>query len=85
MAQVMSPREQAFVLITCETDSETQIAEQIKTLSGVKEVAMTRGAHDILVSIEAHDVESLKSTIDEKIRGISGIRATTTLVIAGSL
>ncbi len=85
MAQVMSPREQAFVLITCETDSETKVAEQIKTLHGVKEVAMTTGSHDILVNIEAHDVESLKTTIEEKIRGISGIRATTTLVIAGSL
>lgn len=85
MAQVMSPREQAFVLITCETGSEIHVAEQIKPLSGVKEVAMTRGTHDILVSIVAHDVESLKSTIEEKIRGIPGIRATTTLVIAGSL
>ena len=85
MAQVMSPREQAFVLITCETGSETQVAEQIKTISGTKEVAMTSGSHDILVSVQAHDVEALKTTIDEKIRGISGIRATTTLVIAGSL
>ncbi len=85
MAQVMSPREQAFVLITCETGSEFHVADQIKNIHGVNEVAMTTGSHDILVSVQAHDVESLKDTIDEKIRGIAGIRATTTLVIAGRL
>ena len=85
MSQIMAPREQAFVLLTCETGFETHVAEQIRSLAGVKEVAMTSGSHDMLVGIEAYDVQSLKSTIDEKIRGISGIRATTTLVIAGHL
>ena len=70
----------AYIMITCETGSEESISEEIKSIDGVKEIQSTFGAYDILVKIELSTIEDLRDAVTYKIRKISKIRATTTIV-----
>ena len=49
---------------------------------GVKECVRTTGPYDILAIIESNTVELLKEIIENNIRKIPHVNATTTLVIA---
>ncbi len=70
----------AFVMINCETGHETDVIEQIRSIQGIKEAIRTNGPHDILSSIEAPTVDSLREIIEHKIRKTPHVKATTTLI-----
>jgi len=70
----------AYVLINCEIGAEVFIISQLKEIDLVKEVHGTFGAYDIVVLVEADTVESLRETINRKIRKIEKIRSTLTLM-----
>ena len=70
----------AFVLINCELGSEETVISELKSIEGVKEVHGTFGAYDILAKVESDQVEKLRETITWKIRKISKIRSTLTLM-----
>ena len=73
-----------YVLINCELGSEEVVISELKSIDGVKEVHGTFGAYDILAKVESDQVEKLRETITWKIRKISKIRSTLTLMgIAG--
>ena len=74
--------ETTCVMINCESGSEGRIIDEIREIHGVKECVRTTGPHDILAIIESRTVESLKEIIENKIRKIPNVHATTTLVIA---
>ena len=63
--------ETTCVMINCESG-----------IPGVKECVRTTGPHDILAIVESNTVESIKEIIENKIRKIPNVHATTTLVIA---
>jgi DNA-binding Lrp family transcriptional regulator len=48
-------------------------------------VCQTTGPYDILAIVESNTVESLKEIIENRIRKIPNVIATTTLVIASRL
>ncbi|MDE1861680.1 MAG: Lrp/AsnC ligand binding domain-containing protein [Thaumarchaeota archaeon] len=79
-AEVQSKAETAFVMINCEAGQEANVIEQIRAISGVKEAFRTNGQHDILSSVEASSVESLREIIDQRIRKTPHVRSTTTLI-----
>jgi len=70
----------AYVLINCELGSEEQIIDELKHISGVKEIHGTFGAYDILAKVESDTVEKLRETITWEIRKIPKIRSTLTLI-----
>lgn len=70
----------AFVMINCETGHETDVIEQVRSINGIKEVIRTNGRHDILSSIEAPTVESLRDIIEHRIRKTPHVKSTTTLI-----
>ena len=70
----------AYIMITCESGSEGTIREELESIDGVKEIQSTFGAYDILAKIESPTIESLRDIIVHRIRKISKIRATTTVV-----
>ncbi|MFB5606183.1 MAG: Lrp/AsnC ligand binding domain-containing protein [Nitrosarchaeum sp.] len=70
----------AFVLINCELGSEESVISELKSISGVTEVHGVFGAYDILARVESKEVETLRETITWKIRKISKIRSTLTLM-----
>ena len=69
-------------MINCESGSEGRIIDEIREINGVKECVRTTGPYDILAIIESNTVESLKEIIENNIRKIQHVHATTTLVIA---
>jgi len=74
--------ETTCVMINCESGSEVSVIDEIRDIPGVKECVRTTGPHDILAIVESNTVESIKEIIENKIRKIPNVHATTTLVIA---
>ncbi len=70
----------AFVLISCDLGFDVEIIDEIKQLEDVKEVRGVFGAYDILVKLESANVENLRDTITWKIRKLSRVRSTLTLM-----
>ena len=71
---------EAFVLINCDLGAEDEIIQNLKGLYNVIEVAGTFGAYDIIVKVEAENNEQLRETIAWRIRKMSKIRSTLTLM-----
>ncbi|MFP6577493.1 MAG: Lrp/AsnC ligand binding domain-containing protein [Candidatus Nitrosopelagicus sp.] len=71
---------EAFVLINCDLGAEDEIIQNLKGLDNVIEVAGTFGAYDIIVKVEAENNEQLRETIAWRIRKMSKIRSTLTLM-----
>jgi DNA-binding Lrp family transcriptional regulator len=76
----------AFILIDVEARHEDRLLEKLVTLPEVVEVHSVHGAVDMLVKIEltrdllASDAEVIGQFTSEKIRKITGVRATQTLI-----
>ena len=70
----------AYVLINCDLGFDTEIIDEIKQLEEVKEVHGIFGAYDIIVRLESDNVENLKDVITWKIRKLSSVRSTLTLM-----
>ena len=71
----------AFVLISCDLGFDAEIIEELKHLSDVKEAHGIFGAYDIIVKLESDNVENLKDVITWKIRKLSRVRSTLTLMV----
>jgi DNA-binding Lrp family transcriptional regulator len=82
--EIRQNTETTCIMINCEAGSENTVIDKIQTIPGVKECLRTSGPYDILAIIESNSVESLKEIIENKIRTIPQIRATT-LVISSQL
>ena len=70
----------AYVLINCDLGFDVEIIDEIKQLDEVKEVRGVYGAYDIIVRLESDNVENLKDVITWKIRKLSRVRSTLTLM-----
>jgi DNA-binding Lrp family transcriptional regulator len=69
-----------YILANCTLGSEERIIKEIAELPEVKEVRGTYGVHDIFVKVKSDTIESLNHTITVKIRRISGITSTVTMI-----
>jgi DNA-binding Lrp family transcriptional regulator len=80
----------AFILISVEARHEERLIEKLFALPEVIEVHAVHGAVDMLVKIEltrdllASDAEVIGHFINDKVRRITGIRATQTLIPGSS-
>jgi DNA-binding Lrp family transcriptional regulator len=70
----------AYVLINCDLGSEETVILELKSIEGVTEVHGIFGAYDILAKVESNQTETLREIITWKIRKISKIRSTLTLM-----
>ena len=70
----------AYILANCTLGSEERIIKEIAELPEVKEVRGTYGVHDIFDKVKSDTIESLNHTITVKIRRISGITSTVTMI-----
>jgi len=70
----------AYVLINCNIGSEESVMSKLKEIDLVKEVHGTFGFYDVMGVVEADTVESIRETINRKIRKIEKIRSTLTLM-----
>ncbi len=69
----------AYVLVICDLGSEEQVIEELKHLSGIKEVFGVFGAYDILVKLESANEKNLSDVITW-IRKLSRVSSTLTLM-----
>jgi DNA-binding Lrp family transcriptional regulator len=70
----------AFVLLNVEGGSEDSVLKQIKKIVAVKEAHVSYGVYDLIIKVKADTMEELKETVTYKIRSISQVRSTLTLM-----
>lgn len=71
-----------YVLITTATGRESKVLEQMRKLPEIGEVHQLFGQWDMIARIEAADYDRMCDIILSKIRTISGITGTRTLICA---
>jgi DNA-binding Lrp family transcriptional regulator len=71
----------AFVLINVESGSEEEVLEQIKKIGGVEEAYYSYGVYDIIAKVKAETMVNLRETVTHKMRTISKVRSTLTLIM----
>ncbi len=72
---------QAFVLINVESGSEEEVVSELKKISGVVEAYFSYGVYDIIAKVKAESMEKLKEMVTRKIRALTKVRSTLTLIM----
>ena len=70
----------AYVLVTCDSGAEDYVTSSLRSTESVKLATGVFGVYDILSKLEAKTEDVLREIITKKIRKISRIRATYTLI-----
>ncbi|MFH0848221.1 MAG: Lrp/AsnC ligand binding domain-containing protein [archaeon] len=73
----------AFVMINVESGSEKQVLEELRNVDVVKEAHFVYGVYDIVVKAEADSMDALRQAITWKIRRVSKVRSTLTMIVMG--
>jgi DNA-binding Lrp family transcriptional regulator len=71
----------AFVLINTELGSEVEAVKAIKSIANVTEAYLVYGTYDIIVRVEGDSLEKVKETITHKLRTLSNVRTTLSMVV----
>jgi DNA-binding Lrp family transcriptional regulator len=71
----------AFVLINVESGSEDEVLKELKTIEGVDEAYFSYGVYDLITKIKADSMDKLKELVTRRIRTLSRVRSTLTLII----
>jgi DNA-binding Lrp family transcriptional regulator len=72
----------AFVFISTELGEEENLLKQIRSISNVKEAHIVYGVYDIVVKVEAENMDKLKEIVTHNIRSLSEVRSTITMTVA---
>jgi|TARA_B100000315_G_C14566003_1_gene583005 DNA-binding Lrp family transcriptional regulator len=70
----------AFVLLNVDLGSEEEVLQEIKTIDGVIEAHRVYGVYDTVVVVEMDSTEKLKEVVTWKIRRLSKVRSTLTMI-----
>ena len=71
----------AFVLINVESGSEDEVLKELKTIEGVEEAYFSYGVYDLITKIKADTMDKLKETVTRRIRTLTKVRSTLTLIM----
>jgi DNA-binding Lrp family transcriptional regulator len=71
----------AYVFIECTAGAAKDVAKDVAKIQGVKKSNATTGPYDVIVLVEAPDINILGDYIISKIQGLSGVLRTQTNVI----
>ena len=72
--------ETVFLLVEAEMGKLDEVMRRLRSVPGVTEVHSVTGPFDLIVKIEAPHINTALDTVVHKIRRISGIKSTETLV-----
>ena len=70
----------AYILINCKSGNETLVAATIKSIEDVLTCSIVYGVYDIIVEILFDKIIDLEAIIQKRIRKISNIQSTMTLI-----
>lgn len=73
--------ETAIILMNTEIGKEKEVIAELWLIPEVKNVLITYGIYDIVIKIEAEDLDKLKEIVSWSIRRLSNITSTLTLVV----
>jgi DNA-binding Lrp family transcriptional regulator len=71
----------AYVLAKVEAGKDKEALQEIKKMSGVKQVSSVYGVYDLHVEVAFGTMEELDRFIFDGIRRVGGIKETVTLVV----
>ncbi len=71
----------AFVLINVESGFEDIVLKELKTVPGIEEAYFSYGVYDIITKVKADTMEQLKEMVTNRIRTLSKVRSTLTLIM----
>jgi len=71
----------AFVLINTELGSEIDVVREIKSIPSVTEAYLVYGTYDIIARVEGDSLDKVKETITHKLRTLSNVRSTLSMVV----
>jgi DNA-binding Lrp family transcriptional regulator len=71
----------AFVLINVESGSEDEVLKELKSIEGVEEAYFSYGVYDLITKIRADSMDKLKELVTRRIRTLSKVRSTLTLIM----
>lgn len=72
---------EVLVFIVVEPGKLDSVGRALRKVAGVREVLSVTGEYDIIVGIEARDVESALRIVKDSILPIEGIRKTVTSIV----
>ncbi len=71
----------AFILIEVAGDHTKSAYKTIQRISGVKAAYTVSGNYDVIVQVEAENMESLSDLLMSKIRAVDGVTKTNTCLV----
>ena len=71
----------AFVLVNVESGSEDEVLKELKSIEGVEEAYFSYGVYDLITKIRADSMDELKEVVTRRIRTLSKVRSTLTLIM----
>ena len=71
----------AFVLINGESGSEDEVLKELQAIDGVEEAYFSYGVYDLITKIRANSMDKLKELVTRRIRTLSKVRSTLTLIM----
>jgi DNA-binding Lrp family transcriptional regulator len=71
----------AVVLVNTDLDSHDDVLESLKQVEGVEEAHALYGVYDFLVKINASTIDDVKNITKSKIKKVSGVTSSLTLMI----
>ena len=74
----------AYVVMTCDLGSETNVIESLKKIDGIKEAHGILGLYDLIAHLELDSEKEIRETITKIIRRIPEIKSTMTMTRADS-
>lgn len=72
---------EAIVLINTNIGTEEEVMNELLKIEGISEAYIVYGVYDIVVKIKAPTTEALKEIISSKVRKISNVRSTLTMIV----
>jgi Lrp/AsnC family transcriptional regulator for asnA, asnC and gidA len=77
----LSKASEAYVLINTDVGKEEEVLEDLKNISEVVEAFKVYGVYDILAHLRTSNIEEMKNFISWRLRKISNIRSTMSLIV----
>jgi DNA-binding Lrp family transcriptional regulator len=71
----------AYVFVECAAGAARDVAKEAAKIQGVKRANATTGPYDVIVLVEAPDINILGDFIVTKLQGLAGVLRTQTNVI----
>ncbi|HDJ21980.1 MAG TPA: Lrp/AsnC family transcriptional regulator [Candidatus Bathyarchaeota archaeon] len=73
----------AFVLINSELGQEQSIKDALKDVEEIKEIHSLYGIYDLIIELEAENMNTVKDIVFNKVRRLKSVKSTITLLTYG--